>query len=601
MKLNKKRIILSFLLVVLITFGICRNVYAVEGTSVNNQILEYSDEYKKWLELPEKERNQIIQPRMYNIPQVTVNKKSLRLLKANNTSKYNLKDIIPENVVIRDQKQTNTCWAFSTIAALESTLGLQDYNNGLEPKMYDFSERHMEYATSRTFLNGEINTQGFTRKINSGGNPLISIAYLTNGMGAISEEDMEFENNTNLIELSKIQNKTVTSKVIDTVDFPSAYNDTFTEKEQISEQIKNHIKNYGGVMAAIHGAQPNSVYYNSKTGAIYCDDVAKCPPNHQILIIGWDDEYEISNFNSKHQPENPGAWIIKNSWGTSYGNEGIMYVSYEDVNIYYWLAGIQKASNTIDYDNIYQYNEYGYNMVGWQSGTSKVYFANEFEKKTEGKEYLTEVSLYAPENYTCKVYVNVNGTNKSKDDLTKVKLKEGESETFGVGYHTIEFAAPIEILADNFVIIVEAQSLQDDGVYYCLETNNTQDSLYQCVEIAEGKCFMANETGFEYNSWYDLSDENILGAQFDSTIKAFTIVKDEDENNNDEKTYLIGDINGDAKVSLLDYGLILAHVKRTKLLEGKQLERADVNGDNKVTLLDYGLILAHVKRTKLLF
>ena len=112
---------------------------------------------------------------------------------------------------------------------------------------------------------------------------------------------------------------------------------------------------------------------------------------------------------------------------------------------------------------------------------------------------------------------------------------------------------------------------------------------------------MANETGFEYNSWYDLSDENILGAQFDSTIKAFTIVKDEDENNNDEKTYLIGDINGDAKVSLLDYGLILAHVKRTKLLEGKQLERADVNGDNKVTLLDYGLILAHVKRTKLLF
>ena len=599
MKLNKKRIILSFLLVVLITFGICRNVYAVEGTSVNNQILEYSDEYKKWLELPEKERNQIIQPRMYNIPQVTVNKKSLRLLKANNTSKYNLKDIIPENVVIRDQKQTNTCWAFSTIAALESTLGLQDYNNGLEPKMYDFSERHMEYATSRTFLNGEINTQGFTRKINSGGNPLISIAYLTNGMGAISEEDMEFENNTNLIELSKIQNKTVTSKVIDTVDFPSAYNDTFTEKEQISEQIKNHITNYGGVMAAIHGAQPTSAYYNSKTGAIYCDDVAKCPPNHQILIIGWDDEYEISNFNSKHQPENPGAWIIKNSWGTSYGNEGIMYVSYDDVNIYYWLAGIQKASNTVDYDNIYQYNEYGYNMVGWQSGTSKVYFANEFEKKTEGKEYLTEVSIYAPENYICKVYVNVNGTSKSKDDLTKVKLKEGESETFGVGYHTIEFAEPIEILADNFVVIVEAQSLQDDGVYYCLETNNTQDSLYQCVEIAEGKCFMADETGFEYNSWNDLSDENILGAQFDSTIKAFTIVKK--DNNDDEKTYLIGDINGDDKVSLLDYGLVLAHVKRTKLLTGEQLERADVNGDKKVSLLDYGLILAHVKRTKLLF
>ena len=71
--------------------------------------------------------------------------------------------------------------------------------------------------------------------------------------------------------------------------------------------------------------------------------------------------------------------------------------------------------------------------------------------------------------------------------------------------------------------------------------------------------------------------------------------------NQKEKTTLRGDVNGDGKVTLLDYGLVLAHVKRTKLLAGDMLERADVNGDGKVTLLDYGLILAHVKRTKLLF
>ena len=60
-------------------------------------------------------------------------------------------------------------------------------------------------------------------------------------------------------------------------------------------------------------------------------------------------------------------------------------------------------------------------------------------------------------------------------------------------------------------------------------------------------------------------------------------------------------VNGDGKVTLIDYGLVLAHVKRTKLLTGEQLQRADVNEDKKVTLIDYGLILAHVKRTKLLF
>ena len=64
--------------------------------------------------------------------------------------------------------------------------------------------------------------------------------------------------------------------------------------------------------------------------------------------------------------------------------------------------------------------------------------------------------------------------------------------------------------------------------------------------------------------------------------------------------YLKGDVNGDDKVSLIDYGLVLAHVKKTKSLEGEELKTADVKGDGKVTLIDYGLILAHVKGTKLL-
>ena len=107
------------------------------------------------------------------------------------------------------------------------------------------------------------------------------------------------------------------------------------------------------------------------------------------------------------------------------------------------------------------------------------------------------------------------------------------------------------------------------------------------------------------------SNENVVTVQDDGTIKAIgigtaTITIKIGEISATCKVIvsensLPGDINGDGKVSLLDYGLVLAHVKRTKLLTGEQLQRADVNGDNKVSLLDYGLILAHVKRTKLLF
>lgn len=65
--------------------------------------------------------------------------------------------------------------------------------------------------------------------------------------------------------------------------------------------------------------------------------------------------------------------------------------------------------------------------------------------------------------------------------------------------------------------------------------------------------------------------------------------------------YLLGDVNNDKKVNLIDYTKILAHVKRTSLLTGKSLKAADVNKDGKVNLVDYTKVLAHVKRTALLW
>ena len=63
---------------------------------------------------------------------------------------------------------------------------------------------------------------------------------------------------------------------------------------------------------------------------------------------------------------------------------------------------------------------------------------------------------------------------------------------------------------------------------------------------------------------------------------------------------VLGDVNGDDKITLADCTKILAHVKKTKLLTEEEQNKADVNGDGKVTLADYTKVLAHVKKTKLL-
>ena len=191
----------------------------------------------------------------------------------------------------------------------------------------------MEYATSRVFKNNAINPIGHNRTVGSGGSWDLASSYLTTGNGAIDEAQMPFENNENLIELSKIQNKQVTSQVYDTIEFPN-YN-WFTlsesEKTEIINEIKNHIQNNGSVMTSIKagGSFINSSNISNSTGTVrrgvgnYGD--------HGVSIIGWDDSYSKSNwdeFEENYRPKSNGAWIASNSWGTESPNNGLIYISY---------------------------------------------------------------------------------------------------------------------------------------------------------------------------------------------------------------------------------------------------------------------------------
>lgn len=592
---KQKKILIQIIVFIIILLSGCK-AFATE----HKETMVISEDFKNYLQLSTEEKEKVIAPRMYDVPKITSTVKNplkiANILGATVNTKYSLKDIIPDNIIVRDQRNTGSCWAFSSIGMLESTLALKDYKNGKNPVEYDFSERHMEYATSYKFKDG-VNKKGFNRKVGDGGGESIFIPYLTNGTGAILEKDMPFENNEDLINLSEIENKNVKTEVNDTIDFPSYEKGENTTK--IKQQIKEHIKNYGGICAQIYGASlKNDDCYNNDTGAIYCDDSEKYSIDHDVLIVGWDDNYSKDNFNKSKKPKNDGVWIIKNSWGTEsdgipledmkkkmfkaqkekciengwteaksipdnvvieyfekqgytirksglykykaylrIGKEGLMYVSYEDANIYTGLVGITKAQTGLTYENIYQYDQYGAVGAVSLSGTNKVYLATVFNKKTEGTEYLTQVSISAPETYTCKVYVNPNGKGKRKKDFEQVQLKSGETETFDAGYHTIEFLNPVKITGDNFVVMLEIQGKQKNEVDINSEFNygaffgrdeelSEYEHKWDNVTVESGKCFFAREENSSFGKWSDASkieeetDGNV--PNFDTTIKAFT-------------------------------------------------------------------------------
>lgn len=581
----------SFIVFFIILAFIFSNNISLANNTLDEMVekTEYSDAYKKWEKLTEEEKKNVLQPRKYDVKYKESNAQYLKttknILKINTmmresiASKYTLQDIIGDNVKIKNQKTTNTCWCFAALGTLESNLALADVRASKSTVLYDFSESHMHYATIReAFLNNQINQSGYTRDRASGGNFMMAAAYLTNGSGAIEEKDMPFEGTTKDINIAEIQNKDIATTVYDTLNFETVDTTDSAALAALKLQMKQYITNYGGIYAGIHGAGLYESCYNNNTGAIYCNDTMNHLANHAVVIIGWNDEYSKDNFNEGNKPTNNGAWIIKNSWGAektktlqqakediyenkkeeciqngwntatdipddvaitdltdsgwtegengtyilNIGDKGYMYVSYEDVNIYEYLSGIEKATIGVDYDKIYQNDFLGpSNAIDIIGDFNNLYIANVFNRDATLNESLDKISVYTEEEYiNSKVYVNPNGTSKAKEDLQEVKLKDGETINIKPGYHTLELAEPIKLTGNSFAVVVETQ--QADTIL--LESKMADDKWANAV-VNTGESFYTVSGSFEKNEWKDTAELGNESLRGNTCIKAFTKIE----------------------------------------------------------------------------
>ena len=58
----------------------------------------------------------------------------------------------------------------------------------------------------------------------------------------------------------------------------------------------------------------------------------------------------------------------------------------------------------------------------------------------------------------------------------------------------------------------------------------------------------------------------------------------------DTETYAQGDVNGDGKINVMDYGMVKRFTMRQINFTDAQFDAADVNGDGKVNALDYMIL-----------
>ena len=403
---------------------------------------------------------------------------------------------------VKDQKSEGSCWNYLANALLETSL-MKKYGI-IEPNFYDFSEKAMDEATSKEYAG----TYGFERKSGEAGCFDMALNYWTRSKlnGPISE----------------VTGQIVPYYVKQTAQIEE--NNSSEYRADYLKQIKEMVYHYGAVTASYYCSTytEGKQYYNSYPYACQTELAYYFPgntvANHGSLIVGWNDQYSKENFNQTCRPSQDGAFLVKNSWGTNWGNQGYFWMSYETA--VYDVNAIIEVGESDFYDTIYEYDKHG--MLGRMTADTKALtnaYMNQYETN-EKQESLTAISTYVTSkgnNY--RLYVSTDG---KVEHLKEVKAKNvGEYKTEvgypieHAGYVTFELEKPLTV-SGEFLVAIEVKA-QEEGVYNIpIEVNNEEYS--NNVEVVQKKGYIASDiAGLKANQKYDVAKQDI-----NLCLKAFT-------------------------------------------------------------------------------
>lgn len=365
---------------------------------------------------------------------------------------------------VREQHGYENCWSFAATGAIEHSMVLKDDADFSEEGSL-FSEWHM--AAAMNSVEEEL-FEKYTRSHDVGGNREGAVAYLARSFasGPVSLKDYgegaykRYIDNYDGYNMLTLKDKRATlnkAKFLTARDEGSSFckydieksKPVYGKNEEVIEKIKNAVKEYGAVAVSYHSYERvTERYYNDETAA-YCvpweDYIDKKTPdgnsvsfvenaskfekatNHAVLIVGWDDAYSHKNFKEapvsfdgeKYSFED-GAWIVKNSWGENFGQDGFEYISYMEPTICQY-ATVYDMENTQRYEAVTHTQKGLMGSVKFPDVGYGVCAVNRFEKKG----LINAVGIYVCDT---KPSVQILIDNRCDDDLKKFTKAQFEKE-----------------------------------------------------------------------------------------------------------------------------------------------------------------------------
>lgn len=216
--------------------------------------------------------------------------------------------------------------------------------------------------------------------------------------------------------------------------------------------LKSYIYTYGPIYTTLYAGNGDSWYteMNFYDGSYTLYNPTTATSNHAVLLIGWDDDLVHA--------DGTGGWIVKNSWGNTWGGtcgygteEGYFTIAYGSASIGTWSSYLTDWQLYDENEVLFYYNEAGWTGQLGYGGTTAWSMSKFTPTETVN---INRVEFWTTDVTTdIDVYIYDTFNGSAPSTLLASKLNSSFADP---GYHSVALDSPLEKTSgDDFYVVVK--------------------------------------------------------------------------------------------------------------------------------------------------